>query len=136
MNVALEQGMSAGSTTRISTDLEQLWRNQFFVQQERTAESFASTNAIEPQRQLRQMTDNVRFAGGAYDPTIIHFYEDIIVELQREVERYKSLWASSLRAAQTETPETYFARQTAPLSPAMARKLRSRTRPGLRVSTE
>jgi len=130
--------MSGGSTTRISTNLEQLWRNQFFALQERTAaDGLASLETGAPQKQVRQMTDTVRFAGGVYDPAIISFYEGIIVELQREVARYKSLWAAALKSAQAEAPEeAYVPRQTVPVSPAMARKLRGGTRPGLRASTE
>ena len=89
MSLTLEQRVSTASTTRISSDLEQMWRNQFFAEQGRTpAKSFAGVGEEEPQNNLRQMTRAVRFAGGVYDGAIVKFYEDIIVELQKEVERY------------------------------------------------
>lgn len=137
MSVTLEQRVATASTTRISTDLEQMWRNQFFAEQGRTpAQSFPSLASHETEGSLREITKTVRFAGGVYDPAIIRFYEDIIVELQREVERYKALWASVRSIADAEAPEFYVVRQTVQPSPAVARKLRSSTKPSLRISAE
>jgi hypothetical protein len=125
------------STTRISTDLEKLWRSHFFASQESTpADSPFDLEVAEPQKNIRQMTSNVRFAGGVYDSTIIKFYEDIILELQREVERYKLLWESSRVKVEEEAEESYVARETVRLSPGMAEKLRRATRAGLRVSAD
>jgi hypothetical protein len=137
MNPTLDQRVSTGSTTRISTDLEQMWRNQFYAGQGRTpAESFAGIETVGPEIDFRQMAKTVRFAGATYDPAIIKFYEDIIVELQKEVERYKTLWASIRSAADAEIPESYVARQTIQPSADFAKKLRRSTKPGLRVSVE
>lgn len=137
MNVMPEHSVATASTTRISTDMEQMWRNQFFAEQERTpAASFAGIEAAEPGTNLRRMAQSVRLEGGFDYPAIIRFYEDIIIELQREVERYKALWVSARSAAEAEVPESYFARQTIQPSPAFAKKLRQTTKPGLRASAE
>jgi hypothetical protein len=137
MNSTLVQRAATASTTRISTDMEQMWRNQFFAEQGRTpAESFVGIENTEPEINLRQMTKTVKFAGGAYDPAIIKFYEDIIIELQKEVERYKALWESLRSAAEGEAAESYVARQTVQPSLEFARKLRRSTRPALRLSAE
>jgi hypothetical protein len=137
MNVTLEQRISTASTTRISSDLEKMWRNQFFAEQGRTpAKSFAGVEEEEPRSDLRQMTRAVRFAGGVYDGAIVKFYEDIIIELQKEVDRYKSLWASAQAATEEDEPESYLPRQTVKLSPEFAKKLSSGTRKSLRISAE
>lgn len=137
MNSALLDGRTASSTTRISTDFEKMWRDQFLAQQERTpAESFADLEVVEPQGELRRVASTVRFAGGAYDPTIIKFYEDIIAELQREVERYRALWHAARAAAESEPVEQYAERDAVAPSPAFARKLKRSAKPSLRFAAE
>jgi hypothetical protein len=128
----------SASTTRISTDLEKLWRGQFLAEQGQTPIGIVPTES-KPENNINitDMTATVRFAGGVYDPAIIRFYEDIILELQKQVVKYRELWEAATRAAQQNEPDdVYFPRQTVPLSQKMAEKLRRSTRPGLRVSGE
>ena len=137
MNGTSELRQTNASQTRISSDLEQMLRSQFLGQQERTpAESFPTLESAGAEDSIRQLTKTVRFAGGAYDPAIIRFYEDIIIELQKEVERYKALWATTLPNDGPAVTVSYVARQTVQLSQAMATKLKSTTKPSLRASEE
>ncbi len=122
------------STTRISTDLEKLWRGQFFAEQGQTPVGIRAD--IKRETDIKDIASTVRFSGGVYDQTIIRFYEDIILELQKQVVKYRELWESATKAAHDETEEVYFPRQTVQLSQKVAEKLRRSTKPGLRVSAE
>jgi len=133
----LEPHRSSESTTRISTDLEELWRKQFLTERTQTpADVLPDQKASERDRNFRRMTETVRFSGGVYDPSVIRFYEDIILELQKEVVRYRALWEEAVKASRAEGEELYMARQTVKPSEDVVRKLRSKTGRSLRVSAE
>lgn len=137
MNFRYAGNIEAASTTRISTDLEMLWRNRFFAQQEVTpARGIVEMDEVESTKQIRQLTETVRFAGEVYDPAIIRFYEDVITELQMEVQRYKTLWKLASLALEAESAGDYVPRQTVRPSPAVARKLSSSAKQSIRVPSE
>jgi hypothetical protein len=125
--------MSA-STTRISTNLEDLWRGQFFAEQGQTPAGIMSD--MQRESGFREIASTVRFSGGLYDPAIIRFYEDVILELQKQVVRYRALWEAATKAAHEEAEDMYVPQQTVPLSKEVAEKLRRSTKPGLRASVE
>jgi len=136
MNALLEPDKAVASTTSISTNLEDLWRNQFFAGQGQTpAEILPELRAPERATNFRRMTATVKFPGAGYDPAIIRFYEDIILELQKQVVRYKNLWESAAKAHR-EVEESYVARDTIRPSESIVKKLRTATKPGLRISAE
>src|SRR5260370_6594848 len=129
-----ERDRTSASTTRISTNLEDLWRGQFFAEQGQTPAGIISD--MKRENNFKYIASTVKFAGGLYDPAIISFYEDIILELQKQVVRYRQLWESASKGVQQDIEEVYFPRQTVPPSEKVAQKLRRSTKPGLRVSTE
>ena len=134
MTTLFERERTSASTTRISTNLEDLWRGQFFAEQGQTPAGIMSD--MKREHDFKDITSTVKFAGGLYDPAIISFYEDIILELQKQVVKYRQLWESATKAAQEDIEEVYFPRQTVPPSEKVAQKLRRSTKPGLRVSAE
>lgn len=134
MTSLLDGDRTSASTTRISTDLEELWRGQFFAEQGQTPAD--AMGDMKRESRFRDIASTVRFAGGMYDPTIIRFYEDVILELQKQVVRYRELWEAATKIAHEEAEAVYVPRQTVPLSKGVAEKLRRSTKPGLRVSTE
>ena len=137
MIIAGSMGYEDPSTTRISTDLEELWRNQFFTLQQSTPVGSSAEKArSEPQDRILQVTGTLRFTQSTYEPAIIRFYEDVIAELQREVSRYKSLWESLRTAAEPEGEAAYVARQGVSLPPTVAKKLRAPTKPPFRPPVE
>ena len=137
MNILLGPDRASASTTRISSNLEELWRRQFFAGQGQTpADVLLDSRAPERENSLRRMAATIKFSGGAYDSAIIRFYEDIILELQKQVLRYKTLWQEVAKAEWEDMEETYVARQTLRPTEGVIRKLRGRTKPGLRISAE
>lgn len=134
MTTLLEQDKANASTTGISTNLEELWRRQFLAGQGQTP---AGTMAeLKRENNFKHIASTIKFSGGVYDPTIIRFYEGIILELQKQVVRYRELWESATKGAQEDIEEVYFPRQTVQPSEKVAQKLRRSTKPGLRVSAE
>ncbi len=129
-----ERDRTSASTTRISTNLEDLWRGQFFAEQGQTPAGIISD--MKRENNFKYIASTVKFAGGLYDPAIISFYEDIILELQKQVVRYRQLWESASKGVQQDIEEVYFPRQTVPPSEKVAQKLRRSTKPGLRFSAE
>ena len=129
-----ERDRTSASTTRISTNLEDLWRGQFFAEQGQTPAGIISD--MKRENNFKYIASTVKFAGGLYDPAIITFYEDIILELQKQVVRYRQLWESASKGVQQDIEEVYFPRQTVPPSEKVAQKLRRSTKPGLRFSAE
>jgi hypothetical protein len=74
--MAAPVGFAASSTTRISTDMEDLWRRQFFTLQQRTPVATSVDAAPpEPQDRIWQVT-GLRFAQGAGNPAIIPRWSD------------------------------------------------------------
>lgn len=134
MSTLLDRDRESASTTRISTDLEELWRGRFFTEQGQTPAGIMAD--MKRENNFRHIASTVKFSGGVYDPAIIRFYEDIILELQKQVVRYRDLWESATKAAHEDIEEVYIPRQTVPLSEKVAEKLRRSTKPGLRVSAE
>jgi len=136
MTTLLEAHKACASTS-ISTNLEELWRGQCFAAQGQTpAGVMQDLKAPETGNSLRRMAATVQFAGGLYDPAIIRFYEDIILELQKQVVRYRTLWEEAAKAGREEMEESFAVRQTVRPSEEVVRKLRNRTRSGLRISAE
>lgn len=138
MTTLFEMNQASASSTRISTNLEEICRQQFFAGQGQTpADILPDLSETGRESAFRRMTDTVRFSGGVYDPAIITFYEDIILELQKQVLKYRTLWEQTLvNAAQDEAEEIYVARQTVKPSDVVAKKHRGGTKPGLRASSE
>lgn len=134
MSTLLERERTSASTTRISTNLEDLWRGQFFAEQGQTPAGIMAD--MKRENNFKDIASNVRFSGGLYDASIISFYEDIILELQKQVVRYRELWEAASKAAHEDIEEVYFPRQTVQPSEKVAKKLRQSTKPGLRVSAE
>ena len=134
MSTLLDRDRTSGSTTRISTNLEELWRDQFFAEQGQTPAGIMAD--LKRENNFKHIASTIKFSGGVYDPAIIRFYEDIILELQKQVVRYRELWESATKAAQEDIEEVYFPRQTVQPSEKVAQKLRRSTKPGLRVSAE
>lgn len=134
MSSLLDRDRTSASTTRISTDLEELWRGQFFAEQGQTPVGIMAD--MKRESSFREIASTVRFSGGVYDPAIIRFYEDVILELQKQVVRYRELWEVATKAAHGEAEDTYVPQQTVPLSKNVAEKLRRSTKPGLRISAE
>jgi hypothetical protein len=133
---ALLESREVSGSTNISTDLEELWRKQFFAAQGQTpAGTLPDLRVPETENSLRRMTSTVQFSGGLYDPAIIRFYEDVILELQKQVVRYKTLWEETAKVRE-EIEESYVARQTVKPSADVVKKLRSRTKSRLKLSAE
>jgi hypothetical protein len=137
MTALSDTSSTNSSTTRISTDLEKLWRDEFFAKQGRTpADRAAELDLAQPQLELRAMTNVVRFAGGVYDRTIVEFYENVIIELQREVERYRALWAATRAHEDAQFTGAYIQKQPVRLTPHMAGKLKRPPAMPLRIPEE
>ena len=58
------------------------------------------------------------FSGGLYDASIISFYEDIILELQKQVVQYRELWEAASKAAHEKTSKKF----TSPVKPCSHRR--------------
>ena len=122
-------------TTRISANLEELVRNEFFASQKQTpADVLPHPERSDIKEKWRHLSMDQ--SARIYEIDIIRFYEDIIIELQRELVRYKALAEIKRLAVEAEAEESFVPRPTVTLSAEMARKMRVRTRPGLRVGSE
>ena len=132
MTSLLEHSEEYG-TTRISTNLEELVRNEFFAKQKQTPAAVFPQSS--ERREVKEKWRNLAMAEKAHfsEIDIVRFYEDIILELQRELSRYKALAESARFADEAQPEESFVPRETAKRSEQMARKMRSRTQPGLRI---
>ncbi len=120
--------------TSISADMERIYERDFRTYQTTTARG-GSTG-----REAGLLKDEwmwvspkiQRYYG--YDPIIIRFYEDIIMQLQRELARYRAMVLELLQSRSSETEVEYSAGEPLYTPPAILRKLKSPTQPGLPVT--
>jgi hypothetical protein len=129
----LDELDALNATTRISANLEEIWRSQFFLDQKQTPVSVPSKS------EFRELRDKWRQVAPAVDPSmaygfdVVRFYEDIIAKLQHELMVYKNLVLSMQRAV-PEPAEVHRPMQPVKPSVGMHRKLNRVAQPTLRVT--
>lgn len=69
-----------------------------------------------------------------YDPIIIRFYEDIIMQLQRELARYRAMVLELQQSRSREAEVEYSVGEPAQAPSAILQKVKSPTQPGLPVT--
>ncbi len=124
------QGIEGMIQTYISADVEKLYERDFLAERTQTAYSRPLKENRLLKEQWSWISPRVSHPYG-YDPVIVRFYEDIIVELQRELARYKAMVVALLASPSQEEDVQYFPGEPVHIPRDLARKLQSRTKPGL-----
>jgi hypothetical protein len=120
-------------TTQISADVTKLYELGFITEQTQTSITEVESQRKPREETWRQLAPFVR-AGHGYDPTVIRFYEDIILELQRQLARYRAIVTELLKAPVEEASVGYSQGTPTVLPPEIASRLRARTAPAARMT--
>jgi hypothetical protein len=116
--------------TYISADIERMYERDFLTGQTTTARGGTQNETGLLKEEWTWVAPRLyRYYG--YDPVIVRFYEDIIMQLQRELARYKAMVVELLHSPSREADVQYSPGESVRMPPAILRKLRSLPQPGL-----
>lgn len=116
--------------TYISADVEKLYERDFLTEQTQTAHPRAQEEARFLKEQWSWFAPKLIRAYG-YDPVIVRFYEDIIMDLQRELARYKAMVVELMKSPVHEPDIQYLPGEPVRIPAELAGTLNSRTEPAL-----
>jgi hypothetical protein len=114
----------------ISADIATMYERDFLSGQTNTARAGTQREARFLKEQWSWLAPRVHYYYG-YDPVIVRFYENIIMQLQRELARYKAMVVALLHSPPSEMDVQYLPGEPVRMPPDAVRKLRSLPQPGL-----
>lgn len=116
--------------TYISADIDRMYERDFLAGQTNTARGGTQKETGLLKEEWTWVAPRLhRYYG--YDPVIVRFYEDIIMQLQRELARYKAMVLELLHSPSRETDVQYSLGEPVRMPPAVLRKMHSLPQPGL-----